>query len=156
MATFDLNNGLVLFAAATSIVCMIVALFAVFIGQAEERILGSMIAAFVVLQTAEVALPNLNVSKIQTAEIVSYAVELGISVWIALRTKRFWPLIVAALFLVKACAALIQFVGMEIGVFALEEVQITLRLIVALIVFWATVFGKSLREHSSVKIPRPF
>ena len=156
MATFDVNNGLVLFAAATSIVCMIVALFAVFIGQAEERILGSMIAAFVVLQTAEVALPNLNVSKIQTAEIVSYAVELGISVWIALRTKRFWPLIVAALFLVKACAALIQFVGMEIGVFALEEVQITLRLIVALIVFWATVFGKSLREHSALKIPRPF
>lgn len=156
MALVDANNnGLVLFTAATSIVCMIVALFTVFIGQSEERILGSMVATFAVLQTAELVLSNVNVTKIQSFEVISYAVELGVAVWIALKTTRFWPLIVAAFFLVKACSALTQYFGMQVGIFAREDVQIALRLIVALIILWATVSGKSLRDYNAIRIPRP-
>lgn len=155
MAIIDVDNGLVLLSSATSIVCMIVALFSVFIGHAEERILGSMIAIFAVLQTSEVALSDVNLATIQSVEVISYTVELGISVWIALKTSRFWPLIVAAVFLVKACAALIQYCGIQVGIFAREEVQIALRLVVALIILWATVSGKSLRDYSAIRIPRP-
>lgn len=155
MAIMDVSSGLVLFAAATSIVCLIVALFTAFIGQSEERILGSMIAAFVVLQTAEVALSNVNGIKFQSVEVISYAVELGISVWVALKTARFWPLIIAAIFLVKASAGLTEELGMQVGIFAREEVQIGLRLSAALIILWATVSGKNLRSYSMIRSPRP-
>lgn len=156
MALVDANNnGLVLFTAATSIVCMIVALFTVFIGHSEERLLGSMVATFAVLQTAELVLSNVQVTMIQSFEVISCAVELGVAVWIALKTTRFWPLIVAAFFLVKACSALTQHFGMQVGIFAREDVQIALRLIVALIILWATVSGKSLRDYNAIRIPRP-
>jgi hypothetical protein len=149
------SEELLLFSAFASLLCMVIALVAVFFGRGDEKILGTTAAVFALIQAACIAIFELNNDGVRLAEVVFCTIELTISGTIALMTMRLWPLFVAAIFLVKSVAAFAAFAGSEVGVFAYQEVQITLRVLVALIVLWAIFPGKWFPRQMAPNSPRP-
>lgn len=149
MMEIESGNSFILLAAIASVICLVVAILAIFFGGFEEKVLASLVALVLVLHTAELAFAEKSTNSGGLVETSLFLLELLFAIMVAFLSRKIWPTVVAAIFLVHAFVTIGQFFGISKGVFAYQEIHLILRLSVAMIVLWMMFSGRQKNDRRS-------